>query len=62
MNRYHYIEIFTRPLQEEKMVRRIDITSLSRAEREEKIRHLYSSDYPIESYQIVVTGSLKEKG
>lgn len=60
MNRYTYIEIFERPLQDEKLVRRIDTTELSREDRQRKVKELYGSDYPIEKFQLVITDRLKK--
>jgi hypothetical protein len=56
MSQYSYLEIFRRPLQTEELVRRVDVTGKKPDEKTESIANLYQC-YPIDKYQIVLTGS-----
>jgi hypothetical protein len=56
MSQYSYLEIFRRPLQAEELVRRVDVTGKKPEEKTESIANLYKC-YPIDKYQIVLTGS-----
>ncbi|WP_226391016.1 hypothetical protein [Penaeicola halotolerans] len=53
-----YIQVFEKPLQDEKLVKEIDATNMSLEENYAKRTELYGSDYPMDKYQIVVTGKL----